>query len=197
MARQDSPPAGDIRDGPTGQVVWQDEGEVDASAAAEALRRGPVAGRMAPVTLVSAGARIGHAPPNFMFPHAAGSDLTLRKLIGRPVILVFWRSASAPSVEAVRAVSTSPPHSAWRNAVVLAVSDGESREIAEKAASAAKITATVVADPTRAISRAYGITAWPTVVYLDARGVVREVRQGRGAVEGEPDEPKAAPTAAR
>ena len=54
--------------------------------------------------------------------------------------------------------------------MVLAVSDGESRGIAEKAASAAKITATVVADPTRAISRAYGITAWPTVVYL-ARAV--------------------------
>ena len=80
---------------PAGHVVWQYDGEIDASAAAEALRRVLVAGRMATVTLVTAG-RIGHAPPNFMFPHAAGSDLTLRKLIGRPVILVFWRSASAP-----------------------------------------------------------------------------------------------------
>jgi peroxiredoxin len=132
-----------------------------------------------------------------MFSHAADSDLTLRKLIGRPVILVFWRSASAPSVEAVRAVSTAPPDGAWKSAVVLAIADGESREIAEKAAAAAKITATVVPDPARAISRAYGISAWPTVVYLDARGLVREVRQGRGAVEGEPDEHKAAPTAAR
>ena len=148
---------------------------------------------MPSVTLVSTGVRIGHAPPNFMFSHTEGSDLTLRKLIGRPVILVFWRSAAAPSVEAVRAVSTSPPHDAWKNAVVLAVGDGESREIAEKAAAAAKIAATVVSDPARAISRAYGISGWPTVVYFDARGLVREVRQGRGAVEGELDEPKAPP----
>jgi peroxiredoxin len=182
---------------PAGQVVWQYDGEIDVSAAADALRRVLAAGRMPSVTLVSTGARIGHAPPNFMFSHAAGSDLTLRKLIGRPVILVFWRSASAPSIEAVRAVTTSPPQGIWKDAVVLAVADGESREIAEKAAAAAKITATVVPDPARAISRAYGISAWPTVVYLDARGLVREVRQGRGAVEGEPDEHKAAPTAAR
>jgi peroxiredoxin len=182
---------------PAGHVVWQYDGEIDASAAADALRRVLGAGRMPPVTLVSTGARIGHAPPNFMFPHVAGSDLTLRKLIGRPVILVFWRSASAPSIEAARAVSTSPPNATWRNAVVLAVNDGESREIAEKAAAAANITATVVSDSGRAISRAYGITAWPTVVFLDARGVLREVRQGRGAVEGEPDILHGAPMAAR
>jgi peroxiredoxin len=182
---------------PAGHVVWQYDGEIDASAAADELRRVLAAGRMPSVTLVSTVARIGHAPPNFIFPHGAGSDLTLRKLIGRPVILVFWRSASAPSVEAVRTVSTSPPHGAWKNAVVLAVNDGESREIAERAAAAAKITANVVFDPPRAISRAYGISAWPTVVYLDARGVVREVRQGRGAVESEPDVHNAAPTAAR
>jgi peroxiredoxin len=182
---------------PAGHVVWQHEGEIDVSAAADALRRVLAGGRMAPVTLVSTGARIGQPPPNFMFSHAAGSDLTLRKLIGRPVILVFWRSASAPSIEAVRAVSTSPPHGAWRKAVVLAVNDGESREIAEKAAAAANITAAVVSDPARTISSAYGISAWPTIVYLDARGVVREVRQGRGAVESEPDVHDAAPIAAR
>lgn len=180
-----------------GHVIWQHDGEIDVSAAAEALRRVLVPGRLPRVTLVSTGIRLGHAPPNFMFSHAAGSDLTLRKLLGRPVILVFWRSASAPSIEAVGAVSTSAPHGAWRNAVVLAVNDGESRETAEKAAAAAKITANVVFDPARAISRAYGISAWPTVVYLDARGVVREVRQGRGAVEGEPDVHQAAPVAAR
>jgi len=182
---------------PAGHIVWQHEGENDVSAAADALRRVLAGGRMAPVTLVSTGARIGHPPPNFLFSHAADSELTLRKLIGRPVILVFWRSTSAPSVEAVRAVSTSPLPGVWRNAVVLAVSDGESREIAEKAAAAARITASVVSDPARAIARAYGITAWPTVVYLDARGVVREVRQGRGAVEGEPDIHHAAPAAVR
>lgn len=180
---------------PAGRVAWQYDGEVDVASTADALRRALVAGRMPVVTMVATGARIGHAPPNFMFSHAAGSDLTLRKLIGRPAVLVFWRSDSAPSLEAVREVAAAPPHAAWKGAVVLAVNDGEPREVAEKAAAAAKLQTTVVPDPARAIARAYGISAWPTVVYLDARGIVREVRQGRGAVEGEPDNRQDAPAA--
>jgi hypothetical protein len=35
-----------------------------------------------------------------------------------------------------------------------------------------------VADPARAISKAYGIAAWPTTVYIDPQGVVRDVRHG-------------------
>lgn len=173
--------------GPTGQVVWEYEGDIDASTAAETLRRVLVAFRLLRAITVTPGVRIGLAPPNFVFSHAAASGLTLRKLAGRPVILVFWKSTAGPSLEAVRDVTAAPPYQAWRGAVVLAVNDGESREVAEKAAGAAKLTAIVVPDPARSISRAYGVNAWPTLVFIDARGVVREVRHDRGPIAAVPD----------
>lgn len=173
--------------GPTGQVLWAHEGDVDSLEAAEALRRVLVAGRLLRVSTITPGVRLGHAPPNFIFSNTPESELTLRKLAGRPVIVVFWRSTSAPSLEVVRDMTAAPPHQAWTGAVVLAINDGESREVAEKAAVEARLMATVVPDPTQSISRAYGVSAWPTVVFLDGHGVVRAVHYGRSTVDGIPD----------
>src|SRR5688500_19365372 len=38
----------------------------------------------------------------FRSEHAPGHMLTLRKLSGRPAVLVFWKSGSQPSIDAVR-----------------------------------------------------------------------------------------------
>jgi peroxiredoxin len=162
---------------PTGEITWQYEGEADATGLSDALRRVLVARSAPSVTTVTAGVRIGHAPPNFLFAPAAGSELTLHKLVGRPVVLVFWRSTSRPSVDAVLALGADP---GWKGAPVLAINDGESGEAATQTASDARFAATVVPDPSQSISRAYGISGWPTTVLIDALGVVREVRQGQG-----------------
>ncbi len=53
--------------GPTGQVVWEYEGEVDSSAGADVLRRVLLADGPVSVSTVTPGVRIGHAPPNFVF----------------------------------------------------------------------------------------------------------------------------------
>jgi peroxiredoxin len=161
----------------TGKSVWQHEGEINVSTLTDTLRRVLVAGRTARATTVTSAARIGHAPPNFLFSPAAGHGLTLRKLAGRPVILVFWKSTARLSLEAARTAATSPPDPAWKNAVVLAINDGESGDVVTKAATAG-FPATIVPDPNRAISRAFGVRAWPTLVFLDARGILRDVRHG-------------------
>jgi hypothetical protein len=62
--------------------------------------------------------------------------------------------------------------------VVLAVNDGESDEAARKAAAQNKLSATVVTDPARTISSAYGVSVWPTVVTIDERGLVSGIRYG-------------------
>ena len=159
-----------------GKIVWQHEGEIESSTLRETLRRVLVARRTVRKTLVTP-SRIGHPPPNFLFTVAAGHDLTLRKLAGRPVVLVFWRTNARLSLAAARTVATSPPHPAWKNAVVLAINDGESADVAARAR-AADASITIVPDPTRSISRAFGVQAWPTLVFIDARGLVRDVRHG-------------------
>ena len=76
--------------------------------------------------------------PNFVFGLAPNSGLTLRKLSGRSVILIFCRSTSELCKDAIGDLQASR-----RGPVVLAINDGESAE----ALAANKLTPTLVTDP--------------------------------------------------
>jgi peroxiredoxin len=154
---------------PDGKVLWEHEGLLEGGALAAALRKSLVGGGAARPGLLRSSLRLGEPPPNFLFDYAAGHQLTLRKLAGQPVTLVFWKIASRPSIEAIRAL---------REPVVLAINDGDDADLARRAATEHALAATVVADPYRRIARAYGITVWPTIVSLDDTGVARAIRYG-------------------
>jgi hypothetical protein len=166
--------------GPKRDVKWQYEGAVEARSLTEALRKSLEKTSPARITMIRPNARIGHAPPNFIFEHAPGAEVTLRKLTGRPVTIVFWNSSSKPSIDAVLRLQQQDGKDSERS-VVVAVNDGESADVARRVAEANKISATVVPDPERQISRAYGVSVWPTVVSVDASGAVMNVQQGRSA----------------
>jgi peroxiredoxin len=167
--------------GPKRNVKWQYEGPVDGRALSEALRKSLDKTTPARITMIRPNARIGHAPPNFIFEHAPGAEVTLRKLLGRELTIVFWNSSSKASIDAVVALQQQYGKSSKERSVVLAVNDGESADVARRVAQANKISATVIPDPERQISRAYGISVWPTVVSVDAAGAVMDIRQGRSA----------------
>jgi len=63
----------------------------------------------------------------------------------------------------------------------VAVNDGDSVDLATRVAGENGFAALLVTDPERRVSRAYGITIWPTIVEVDAGGVVRRVQHGRPA----------------
>ena len=127
--------------------------------------------------------RLGRPAPNFVFEFAPGRGLTLRKLVGRPVVLVFWKSSSKPSIETVRDLQKPTGKAGGQGPMVLAINDGEVPELAKRAAAENGLSATVVADPERSLSLAYGVNIWPTIVFLDAFGLVRKIRYGRLAGE--------------
>jgi peroxiredoxin len=168
--------------GPNGKVVWQHEGEVGSAGLAEALRSHLTAGASARGGMLRSGLRIGQPPPNFLFDYAAGQQLTLRKLAQRSVVLVFWTSSSKPSLEAVRDLQHTM-ESTRPSPQVLAVNDGEPAELARRVAAENRLSATLVTDPERRISLAYGVTVWPTIVFIDPSGLVRGIHQGRLAGE--------------
>jgi peroxiredoxin len=170
-----------------GDVAWRHEGPVDKEALAPVLKKTLAAGKPINLRLMRLTLRIGQPAPDFLFELAPHRQLTLRKLAGRPVVLVFWRSASKPSLEAVRdaAGGAGTKAAAGRSgrpaAVVLAINDGDSPEAAKRAATEAGPAATFVPDPKRRISSAYGVSVWPTTVRIDAAGLVREMQYGRQA----------------
>jgi hypothetical protein len=162
--------------GPDGRVHWRQAGDVDVNRLAAALKEHLVPASIPQPVVLAATARLGHAPPNFLFEHAPGKQITLRKLSGRPTTIVFWRAASAPSIDAVLELER---ETAASRGLVIAVNDGDPNDVVTRAAATHKFSAVVVADSMREISAGYGVRVWPTVVSLDSLGVVSSIRYAR------------------
>lgn len=161
--------------GKGGRILWQHAGDVDAGALAAALRKVLVPGAEVTPVIQETAVRIGHRPPDFVFEHAPGHEVTLRKVAGSPVTIAFWRSSSKRSIEHIHEAALDGAAAAG---LVLCVNDGEEPELARRVAAARKLPGILVLDPARNISRAYGINTWPTVVQLDHLGIVRTIQQG-------------------
>jgi len=161
---------------PKRKVLWQQEGEIDGQALAATLRKVLVAVDPVRAMMLASNARIGRPPPNFLFDYAPGISLALRKLVGRPATLVFWKSSSKQSIQRVRDLQGARDGKA--PALTLAINDGDSPDVAMRTAKENRLTANIVTDPTREIARAYGVTAWPTTVFIDATGIVTGVHFG-------------------
>ncbi len=161
---------------PTGKLVWRHEGAIEKGTLVTALTKMLAPTFTAPPKLQRLNVRLGQPAPNFLFEYSAGRELPLSKLKGRRVALVFWHSSSAPSMQAIKAVlqaqnGAQPP-------LVLAINNGESPEHAHRVLSEKKTSAILVADPGRKIATAYGVSVWPTIVSIDAAGIVSGVQLG-------------------
>jgi peroxiredoxin len=164
---------------PTGKVVWHHEGAIEHSVLSAALAKELVPTFIDPPKLARLNATLGQPAPNFLFEYTPGHALPLTKLKGRRVVLVFWRSGSAPSLQAIATAQhakngAQPP-------LVLAINDGEAADHTHRALSQAKISAIPVADPGRLIATAYGVSAWPTIISIDASGIISGIQIGNAA----------------
>jgi AhpC/TSA family protein len=162
---------------PMGKIVWQKDGLPDENSLADALKQHLTP--TAPVRIATAGlkARIGQSAPNFVFEFVSGREMPLSKLRGRPVTIVFWKASSSPSVQAVRAAQAGDQA---QNGVVLAVNDGDPAGVAHGIAAENGFSEALVCDANRAISSAYGVNLWPTIVSLNANGAITSIRFGFG-----------------
>jgi peroxiredoxin len=161
------------------KVAWQHEGAIDGGRLVDGLRTNLKPRKTPKTGIAPAGARVGQLPPNIVFEIAPGRQITLRKLAGRAAILVFWKSASKASIDAVRDILHGPATRGANPSVVLAVNDGDPADLAKKIAAGQGLTANLVLDPNGRISGAYGVRAWPTTVYVNTLGVITRIQSGR------------------
>jgi peroxiredoxin len=167
-----------------GQVLWRKEGAVDNATLVAALQKFLV--KTAPITLgmLRSNLRLGQSAPNFLLQYAPGRETTLRKLTGTPCTLVFWKSTSPVSIQAVldlqkgRQKIANPTGGAAQ--VLLAVNYGEDPELARAVAAENGFSDALVLDSQREIAIAYGVTILPTTVYTDEAGVINGLRYGYG-----------------
>ncbi len=170
---------------PRGSLSWQSEGPLHLENLAAALSKILVKRPPVRVSLPSLNVRIGQLAPNFLFEYTSGREMPLSKLSGQPRVLVFWRSAVKPSIQAVRDAQNSAAKS---KTVVMAVNDGDDPATARAVAAENGLTAILVTDPKREISLGYGVSSWPTIVTVNPAGVITGIRYGRS-----PNAPAASP----
>lgn len=166
---------------PTGKIVWRHEGELQIEQLTAALQKNLSRGGFIRMGVLRSRLRVGRGAPNFLFECAPGHELTMRKLAGRKLTLVFWKSLSQASIEAVRELQKTADQGQEKGAIVLAVNDGEPAELAKRAAAENRLSTTLVTDPKREIALAYDVNMWPTIVLIDEFGLVRGIRYGRPA----------------
>jgi peroxiredoxin len=160
-----------------GKTVWKQAGPLDQDALAGALAKNLMAGGAVRLSVPRANTRIGQLAPDFYFQSERGRWQVLRKLSGRSLNLIFWKSSSQPSINAVLAAQKSAA-SAGTPPLVLAINDGEPSDQARAAAAENGFTAILVTDPKREISTAYGITLVPTTLRVDDTGTITAIQYG-------------------
>ena len=171
---------------PRGGVAWEQEGAIDAKKLAAALtkhlvKRGPVR-----VTVPRLNTRIGQSAPNFLFEYTSGRDMPISKLKGQPLLLAFWKTSVKASIQAIRDLQNAKTEAKTTPPMILAINDGDDPASARAVAAESGITATVVADPKREISAAYGVSVWPTIVNVSPSGAVSGIRYGYVAAQRTP-----------
>ena len=161
---------------PGGKTVWRNEGEVNADSLSSALKKHLVA--RSPVRTVTRGSfvRVGQRASNFLMDYAPGKRITLRKLEGRHVKIVFLRGDSTESFDALRAAIPVEKGSSDSNPIVIGILDTESKAGSKRGSAAGAI---MVTDHDRMIAGAYGIAIWPTTISIDSAGIVRGIQYGK------------------
>ena len=165
-----------------GDLVWHHTGPLQAAALTVALDGSAVAGRPPRPRLQRLAVQPGQSAPGFPF----GSDyvkedrLTTKARRGQPLLVNFWKLASAPSLAELRhlqEVAGSDP----AGRLVVAIGDGEGPDEIAKIELGARGRLTLVPDPDRRIARQYGVNCWPTTIAIDWQGIIEGSRFGVSA----------------
>ena len=124
-------------------------------------------------------------PANRALPPLAATDLSgkawdLAPLRGRAVLINFWATWCAPCKEEMPTLQTLAELEGERLAV-LAVNVREPLPRVRRYVQSAGLTLTVLPDPRGDITRAWGMTVFPTTVLVDTQG--RPQRVVSGAVD--------------
>jgi|WetSurMetagenome_2_1015567.scaffolds.fasta_scaffold807545_1 cytochrome c biogenesis protein CcmG, thiol:disulfide interchange protein DsbE len=124
-------------------------------------------------------AHVGRPAPALSLRDLDGREVTLAGLRGRAVALNFWATWCQPCKEELPGLAE-----AWREArnscvTYVGVTEESSREEAAAEVTRHGILYPVVLDADGEVARAYGVTALPRTVLIDAEGTVRRVFTGR------------------
>ena len=163
---------------PTGQLVWQQDGTLNAAKLTAALEAQLVRGSRLTWTPLRPFPAVGALAPDFLFDLEAGEKIALRRLQGRRIMLNFWTTWSSPSLEQLRRLQRLQDQSSLDEVVFVAVNDGEKPDQAAEFFRKNGFTMHFVPDEYRQIARSYRIRCWPTTVTINEHGKITRTQFG-------------------
>jgi len=173
-----SEPPATVLVGPRGDVVWRDRSAITAKKLGDAVGKYAKVGGELAVTPIRLAVRLGERPPDARLRLSDGSELSLRRLKGRPVALTFWTSRSAPSIDQLEYLRGLQADGDRRAPIVIAVGDGEGPERVAELVEEREFPFLVLADPDRLVSRAFGVWCWPATVWIRTDGRIEAIDLG-------------------
>ena len=170
--------------GPRGDIAWKDEGEFSGAKLARALGKVAEPGGKVTWRPLRLGVAADDRPPEFPIRLEGGGELSLRRVRGHEALVAFWTSWSQPSIEQLRELAGAYRASEGRRPIVLAVGDGETADSAARIQKLEQLPFPVIPDPDRRIAARYGVSCWPTTVWISKRMRVEAVTFGLGTLNG-------------
>jgi thiol-disulfide isomerase/thioredoxin len=129
-----------------------------------------VAGAQAP--------RVGQPAADFQITSLDGQPLSLAQFKGRPVWINFWASWCAPCRAEFPDMDAVYRKHRDRGLVLLAVSYAEQPADVAAYIERAQPAFTIGVDPAGTVAGQYRVLGLPTHVFVDAEGIVRDIRVG-------------------
>lgn len=167
--------------GPRGDVVWKETKAVTAKKVSAAVEKHTTRdGEVASIAIRLA-VEPGSRPPDVPLRLTDGSELSLRRLRGRPLALTFYTTRSEPSLDHLEFLRDLAASRGSRAPLVIAVGDGETHDRAAELAKERQLPFAVLADPDRLISRRFGVWCWPATVWIRADQVIEAIDFGSAA----------------
>ena len=119
----------------------------------------------------------GYIAPQFTLTSTVGEEIALADYLGQPVVLNFWATWCPPCrAEMPHFQAASVKYNG--QAMILGVDQGEPASIVSDFGSALNISYPLLVDQDNSVNRSYGVSALPTTVLIDSKGVVAEVITG-------------------
>lgn len=116
--------------------------------------------------------------PDFTLRSNSGSNVKLKELRGRVVLINFWATWCGPCRQEMPLLESL--HKRYRDTgfVLLGVNIDDSPDKARTMAKGLGVSFPVLFDSKKAVSRAYQVSGMPTTVIVDRDGKVRFVHRG-------------------
>jgi peroxiredoxin len=122
--------------------------------------------------------RVGEPAPDFTVSTPDGQTIQLADLKGRPVWINFWASWCAPCRAEFPEMDAVYQQQRDTGLELLAISFNERPEEVRAYLDRAQPSFTIGLDPQNTVAGRYRVMGLPTHIFIDAEGIVRDIRVG-------------------